>query len=102
MSFPAPVLAYSFAETGTTVGDITGNGNNAILQNNTTATDLHSNGELSLSGNQHNLMYTPSVYPTNQASVVLTVRMPATAGGGSLWTLMNSFDTSGFNVGLRN
>ena len=98
--FPAPIVAYNFEETGTTAIDRTGSGNTGSLFNNTTPTDLHASGELSLSSSQHNLVYDPSTFPTNQASVVMTVRMPSTAGGGSLWSLMNGGDTSGFNVSL--
>jgi hypothetical protein len=100
---PAPVLAYNFTETGTTVIDRTGNGNNATMRNNTTATDLHSGGELLISATQHNLIYTPTVKPTSNASFACTVRIPAgsTTPKGSIWSLMNASDTSGFNVDLR-
>ena len=98
---PAPLLAYNFSETGTTVTDRSGNGRDAVMLADSTPTDLHSGGELSTTATLQKLSYDAAsdaaARPVN-ASVTLKMRMPGSSANFNLWSRMRSVGSSTFNL----
>ena len=98
---PAPLLAYNFTESGTSVTDRSGNGRHGTVLAGTTPTDLHSSGEFAPTATGHRLSYDAAsdaaARPVN-ASVVVKIRMPATVGSGNVWSRFRASNSSTFNL----